>query len=154
MRPERAPSLVRPAAAVTAAMLAAVGFLCLGLAGVGAQQPPTFRSGVEVVLIDVTVVDRSGQPVGDLRPGDFTVIVDGKVRSVASAQFLKYETRTTTVREKSAVAAPAVRVGSTAAAQRPHRHRRRQHEPGDGLRPGRPPAGSSTSSRRRTGSRS
>ncbi len=92
------------------AMLVAMGLLCLGLAGVGAQQPPTFRSGVEVVLIDVTVVDRSGQPVGDLQPGDFTVTVDGKVRSVASAQFLKYETRTTTVREKTAVAVPPARV--------------------------------------------
>lgn len=91
-------------------MLAVVGVLCVGLAGARAQQPPTFRSGVDVVLIDVTVVDRGGQPVGDLGPADFTVIVDGKVRSVASAQFLRYETRTTAVRDKSTVAAPTARV--------------------------------------------
>jgi VWFA-related protein len=91
-----------------AAVLAAVGFLCLGVAFVRAQQPPTFRSGVEVVLVDVTVVNRTGQPVGDLGPGDFTVTVDGKPRAVVSAQFLSYDTRTTTVREKaSAPAKPA-----------------------------------------------
>jgi VWFA-related protein len=86
--------------------LAGAAAVCLAGAGILAQQPPTFRSGIEVVVIDVTVVTRAGQPVGDLRPGDFTVTVDGKPRSVASAQFLKYETRTTTVREKTAVPAP------------------------------------------------
>jgi len=92
------------------AWLALPAVACLALAGVHAQQPPTFKSGVEVVLIDVTVVDRNGQPVGDLRPDDFNVTVDGMARSVASAQFLKYETRTITVRNKSAGAVPAVRV--------------------------------------------
>ena len=91
-------------------MMATVAALCLGVAGARAQQPPTFRSGVEVVVIDVTVVNSSGQPVGDLRPDEFTVTVDGRARSVASAQFLKYETRTTTVREKQTVAVPTARV--------------------------------------------
>jgi VWFA-related protein len=87
-------------------MLAALALAWIGLAGVRAQQPLTFKAGVDVVLIDVSVVDRAGQPVGDLRPDDFTVTVDGKPRGVASAQFLKYETRTTAVREKSSVAVP------------------------------------------------
>ena len=87
------------------ATLAAIGILCLGLAGVRGQQPPKFRSGVEIVLVDVTVVNRAGQPVGDLGPGDFTVTVDGKPRTVASVQFLSYDTRTTVVREKRATPA-------------------------------------------------
>ena len=52
------------------------------------QQRPTFRSGVEVILIDVNVVDRSHAPVDDLTPSDFVVSVDYKPRNVVSAQFL------------------------------------------------------------------
>jgi VWFA-related protein len=110
------PNLVRPVAVRQmgrrAPVPAVVAVACLMGAGVLAQQPPTFRSGVEVVLIDVTVVNRSGQPVGDLRPGDFTVTVDGKGRTVTSAQFLRYDTRTTTVREKPAVTPPPAPVAA------------------------------------------
>jgi VWFA-related protein len=87
--------------------LAVAAAVCVAGAGIPAQQPPTFKSGVEVVVIDVTVVNTSGQPVGDLRPGEFAVRVDGKPRTVSSAQFLRYDTRTTTIREKSAVSVPS-----------------------------------------------
>ena len=76
-------------------------------ATLAAQQPPTFKSGVEVVLIDVSVVDRGGRPVDDLSPADFTVTVDGKPRTVASAQFLRYESRTAAGSVKRPVEAPA-----------------------------------------------
>jgi VWFA-related protein len=52
-----------------------------------AAQQPSFRSGVDVVVIDVTVVDRTASPVGDLKPSDFIVTVDGKPRRILSAQF-------------------------------------------------------------------
>ena len=52
------------------------------------QQPPRFRSGVEVVTVDVTVVDGDGRPVRGLRPADFLVDVDGQRRRVASAQWI------------------------------------------------------------------
>jgi VWFA-related protein len=55
-----------------------------------AAQQPTFRSSVEVALIDVTVVDRAAFPVGDLKPADFVVTVDGKPRKILSAQFLSH----------------------------------------------------------------
>jgi VWFA-related protein len=97
VRPRRGPLAASAAVAVV-----------LALAGVIAQQPgPTFKSGVEVVLIDVSVVDRSGQPVGTLAPADFTVTVDRKPRAIASAQFLNYETRTTRVTGTGAAAVPA-----------------------------------------------
>ena len=50
-------------------------------------QQPTFKSSVEVLLVDVTVVDRLAFPVRDL-PGaaDFAVTVDGKSRTIVSAQ--------------------------------------------------------------------
>ncbi len=53
-------------------------------------QVPSFRAGVDVVLIDVSVVDRSAFSVSDLTPADFTVTVDGKPRKIVSAQFLSH----------------------------------------------------------------
>lgn len=47
-------------------------------------QPPTFRSGVDVVVLDVTVLDRNRQPVRGLRATDFTVLEDGKPQPIVS----------------------------------------------------------------------
>jgi VWFA-related protein len=45
-----------------------------------AQQPPTFTEEIQVRVmdLDVSVTDRNGRPVTDLRREDFTVRVDGK----------------------------------------------------------------------------
>ena len=51
-------------------------------------QRPTFRSGVELVTIDVGVVDRQGQPMRGLTAGDFTVQVAGQPRRVVNAEFV------------------------------------------------------------------
>lgn len=40
-------------------------------------QPPTFRSSVEIVRLDVTVLDKDRRPIRDLKQEDFTVLVDG-----------------------------------------------------------------------------
>ena len=37
------------------------------------DQTPSFRSGVEVVSVDVNVVDRQGRPLRGLTAADFTV---------------------------------------------------------------------------------
>jgi hypothetical protein len=70
---------------------AAVLLVCAG-AWTSAQQAsdqlPAFRTGVEVVSIDVGVVDRQGQPVRDLGPGDFVVNVAGRPRRVVTAEFV------------------------------------------------------------------
>jgi VWFA-related protein len=50
---------------------------------------PTFRSGVELVTVDVGVVDRQGAPVPGLDPGDFVVTVDGKPRRVVTAEYIE-----------------------------------------------------------------
>jgi VWFA-related protein len=57
------------------------------------QQPappdlPTFRSGVDLVTIDATIVADDGSPVEGLRASDFELKVDGKPRTVASAEFV------------------------------------------------------------------
>ncbi len=63
-----------------------VGGTCLTYAQTG--QAPVFRSGVEVMEVDVTVVDSKGMPVRDLRAPEFTVTVDGQPRRVVSAEFI------------------------------------------------------------------
>lgn len=52
---------------------------------VDAQQTPTFRSATDVIAVDVQVVNRDGQPVEGLLPGQFTVTINGSRRRVLSA---------------------------------------------------------------------
>jgi VWFA-related protein len=63
------------------------------LAGQQPEQPPrtTFRSAVDLVPVDVSVLDKNGRPVSDLTAGDFTLAVDGKPRRIASAQFVSVD---------------------------------------------------------------
>jgi len=48
-----------------------------------------FRGGVDVITVDVTVLDKDGRPVEELKPGDFTVKIDGQTRRVVSAVLQK-----------------------------------------------------------------
>jgi VWFA-related protein len=54
------------------------------------EQSPAFRSGVELVTVDVTVLGRDGEPLRDLRPEDFTVTVEGNPRRVVSADYVNW----------------------------------------------------------------
>ena len=54
-------------------------------------QGPTFRTGVDVIAVDVAVVDGKSQPVEDLRVPDFVVKIDGQVRRVVSADHVKID---------------------------------------------------------------
>jgi VWFA-related protein len=75
------------------------------VAGVGPVigQQPTFRSGVDLVTVDLTVLGRDGEPIDNLGPEDFQLAVDGHPRRVVSAQFVSQ-------------AAARTRAGSAAAA--------------------------------------
>ena len=58
------------------------------------QQPipgPTFRTGVDVVMVDVGVSDAKGRPVTDLRAPEFIVKIDGQVRRVVSAEHVRID---------------------------------------------------------------
>ena len=46
------------------------------------QRPPVFRSGVDVVQIDVSVLDKDRKPVRSLTAADFEVKEDGKLQDV------------------------------------------------------------------------
>lgn len=56
-------------------------------------QGPTFRTGVDLIRLDVTVVGKDGVPVADLTSDDFEVKVGGKVRPVATSRFLSLQAR-------------------------------------------------------------
>ena len=69
-----------------ASLLAA---LCLTTAALASQQKPqppqpTFRAGTKLLLLDVAVLDAARRPVRGLRQPDFTVLIDGRPRPVAT----------------------------------------------------------------------
>jgi VWFA-related protein len=55
------------------------------------QQPPTFRAGVKVVRVDVTVTTSGDKPLTDLEPADFEVNEDGVPQKVDTAQFFRLD---------------------------------------------------------------
>jgi VWFA-related protein len=48
------------------------------------QQPPTFKSGIQLVEVDVRVFDRDGHFVPDLRREDFQLLEDGTPQKIAA----------------------------------------------------------------------
>ena len=69
-----------------AAALAA-GTLCLAAAALpqeAAPRPPQFRTGIELVQVDVSVLDRDRRPVRGLAASDFTVLEDDARQEIVS----------------------------------------------------------------------
>src|SRR3954451_12521249 len=72
------------------ASIAAVGGLGGALILFAQQQPvpqappPTFRGGVDVVQLDVSVLDQQRHAVTGLQPSDFTVLEGGKRRPIVA----------------------------------------------------------------------
>jgi VWFA-related protein len=52
-------------------------------------QPPVFKTGTNQVRVDVTVIDRKGQPVTDLTKEDFDVREDGVLQSIESIKLIE-----------------------------------------------------------------
>ncbi|MEO7649591.1 MAG: VWA domain-containing protein, partial [Bryobacteraceae bacterium] len=75
--------------------------LALLLTIVAAGQPPqkeepmlTFKSASTLVVVNVSVRDRSGKPVEGMKQQDFTVTEDGKPQSVSVFEFQKLTSET------------------------------------------------------------
>jgi hypothetical protein len=51
---------------------------------VGGQQAPTFRSSVNLILVDVTVRDGKGQPIRNLTANDFEILENGKPQTIVT----------------------------------------------------------------------
>ena len=61
----------------------------VGTTAAGAQQP-TFKSRVDLVTVDVSVLDSNGNPMPGLGRDDFTLRVDGQPRTIASVDYVTY----------------------------------------------------------------
>jgi VWFA-related protein len=48
------------------------------------QQPPVFRSRVDLVQLDVSVLDKDRRPVRGLTAADFTILEDGKPQTITA----------------------------------------------------------------------
>jgi len=48
------------------------------------SQRSTFRAGVDLVQVDVSVLDKERRPVRGLTAADFTLLEDGKPRTIAA----------------------------------------------------------------------
>jgi VWFA-related protein len=74
--------LMRDAAAIL--LVSAIALSAL----TSAQDPnvpqQTYRTGIDLVQVDVSVLDKDRHPVQGLKPGDFVVKEDGKVRAIAA----------------------------------------------------------------------
>ena len=82
-----------------------VVLLTLLPSGLLAQPPPqrpTFRTGIDLIEIDVTVVNGQEEPVEDLREPEFAVTVDGQPRRVVTAEFIDLRAETPEGRPASA----------------------------------------------------
>ena len=67
---------------------------CLLARGQGERQ--TFRAGITVVQVDVSVLDKQRHPVRGLKASDFTVLEDGKPRDIVAFTPVDLPARTAT----------------------------------------------------------
>lgn len=58
--------------------------------GTAPPQGPSFRGGVEIVVVEASVVDKQGVTVRGLTPEDFRVEFDGKHRDVVAADLIEH----------------------------------------------------------------
>src|SRR5712664_1334031 len=90
--------------------LAVVLALVLTRAPVVSQQTPTdytFHSTTELVLVNVTVHDKNGNPVRDLKREDFTVLEDNKPQPVVSFDLENTDAVLSTAATEAALLSPS-----------------------------------------------
>ena len=57
----------------------------------GAVQPPVFRSGIDVIVVETHVADKDGAIAKGLTPADFQVTIGGRPREIVSAELVEHE---------------------------------------------------------------
>jgi VWFA-related protein len=85
---------------VSPLLASAIGLAVLAAQAQTAPSRQPFRSAVDVVRVDVSAIDGSGKPITDLTAADFELRVDGRPRTIVTAQFVAVPS--------AATAAPAV----------------------------------------------
>ena len=111
---------------IVASMLVVV-MLCSGVSSQESSQEYTFRSRTELVLVNVTVRDKNGNPVSDLKREDFSVLEDNKPQQVTSFDLENTDAVLSTAATEAALLGPAQPKssgGSSALATRPLKDRR------------------------------
>src|SRR5688500_14993201 len=87
-----------------------LGVLACGVAARGQepqQPPPIFRTGIDLVRVDVSVMGRNTEIIADLQPSDFEVQEDGVPVKVETLQFVRLDgTRTTDTDESLEIRSP------------------------------------------------
>ena len=69
------------------------------LAALGTTALSQFKVTTELVLVDVTVVDRKGNPVKDLKPENFQVFEDNKPQTIKTFDYMDIQAREAQVKE-------------------------------------------------------
>jgi len=76
------------------------------------QQPPapgaTFRGGVNAVLVDVDVRDKSGRPVAGLKASDFQILEDGKPQDITTLSYEEVTAQAPAVATTTILATPGL----------------------------------------------
>ncbi len=98
-------------------LLAAVFLCAVASAQQTASPQTTFKSGVDLILIEATVLDKDGRPIADLQAKDFSIKLGGKVRTVAAAEYIPAG-RAAVAQKTSAPGAPVAVSTSSADAAR------------------------------------
>jgi VWFA-related protein len=52
---------------------------------------PVFRTGINYVRVDVIVTDRAGNPVNDLKPGDFEITEQNRLQKVETFKLISLD---------------------------------------------------------------
>src|SRR5687767_12509476 len=55
------------------------------------QRPPTFKTGINFISVDVIVSDNKGNPILDLKPEEFSVSEDGKAQKIEQFSIVKID---------------------------------------------------------------
>src|SRR6187397_2139536 len=65
-------------------LAAYVALVAVQLQALQSNQRPTFRTSVDLVRVDVSVLDDARRPVSGLTADDFTILVDGVEQPIVS----------------------------------------------------------------------
>lgn len=95
-------------------ILTGLALTCARFGGVEMKaQEVTFKSEANLVVIDVSVKDKSGKVMGDLKKGDFIILEDGKPQQVSVFEFQKLDS------DEPPPSVPAIRPSKDAVAAAP-----------------------------------
>jgi VWFA-related protein len=91
------------------------------------QAQPTFSTTANVVVVNVTVLGRDGQPIEDLKKDDFAVLEDGKPQRLQSCELERLDTQPLPPLESKPAPALKTRPQAAAAKIRPEAPEVRDH---------------------------